>query len=133
DGEVTLSVMQDSETDSGVVLWFLVNDTGIGIAAADQERLFTPFVQVDGKANRKFSGTGLGLAISRELVTLLGGRIGVASVPGEGSTFWFTSPLEKDVRTRAAPKRMALAGLRALVVDGDDVNRLMLRRHLSSA
>ena len=92
-----------------------------------------PFVQVDGKANRKFSGTGLGLAISKELVMLLGGRIGVASVAGEGSTFWFTVPMEKEVRAQRPPKRLALAGLRALVVDGDDINRLMLRRHLSSA
>jgi two-component system sensor histidine kinase/response regulator len=157
EGEVTLSVMQDAETESrsleasesrgagdgetplprdradGVMLWFLVNDTGIGIAAADQERLFTPFVQVDGKTNRRFGGTGLGLAISKELVTLLGGRIGVASVPAEGSTFWFTVPLERDARAARGPKRLALAGLRALVVDGDDINRLMLRRHLSSA
>ena len=133
DGEVTLSVMQDSESEGGVVLWFLVNDTGIGIAAADQERLFTPFTQVDGKTNRKFGGTGLGLAISKELVTLLGGRIGVASVAGEGSTFWFTVPLEKDARAPTLPKRLALAGRRALVVDGDDINRLMVRRHLSSA
>jgi two-component system, sensor histidine kinase and response regulator len=133
EGEVTLSVMQDSESDGGTVLWFLVNDTGIGISGADQERLFVPFVQVDGKTNRKFGGTGLGLAISKQLVSLLGGRIGVASVPGEGSTFWFTAPMEKDLKARAVPKRLALAGLRALVVDGDDVNRLMLRRHLSSA
>jgi two-component system, sensor histidine kinase and response regulator len=133
EGEVTLSVMQDSEDSSGVVLWFLVNDTGIGISGVDQERLFIPFMQVDGKTNRKFGGTGLGLAISKQLVTLLGGRIGVASVPGEGSTFWFTAPLEKDLRARAVPKRHALAGLRALVVDGDEVNRLLLRRHLSSS
>ena len=132
EGEVTLSVMQDSEGD-GIVLWFLVNDTGIGVGAADQERLFTPFVQVDGKTNRKFGGTGLGLAISKELVTLLGGRIGVASVLSEGSTFWFTTPLEKDRKARSVPKGLLLAGLRALEVDGDDVNRLMLRRHLSSA
>ena len=161
EGEVTLSVMQDSETElrtefrglgvsgsrsdretaqprdrataEGVMLWFLVNDTGIGIAAADQERLFTPFTQVDAKSNRKFGGTGLGLAISKELVTLLGGRIGLASVAGEGSTFWFTVPLEKDVRTPGMPKRLALAGRRALVVDGDDINRLLVRRHLGSA
>ncbi|MEK6372011.1 MAG: PAS domain S-box protein [Acidobacteriota bacterium] len=133
EGEVTLSVMQDSESDGDTVLWFLVNDTGIGISGADQERLFVPFVQVDGKTNRKFGGTGLGLAISKQIVNLLGGRIGVASVPGEGSTFWFTAPMEKDLKARGLPKRLALAGLRALVVDGDDVNRLMLRRHLSSA
>jgi two-component system sensor histidine kinase/response regulator len=133
EGEVTLSVMQDSESEGDTVLWFLVNDTGIGISGADQERLFVPFVQVDGKTTRKFSGTGLGLAISKQLVSLLGGRIGVASVPGEGSTFWFTAPMEKDLKARSVPKRLALAGLRALVVDGDDVNRLMLRRHLSSA
>ena len=132
-GDVTLSVMQDSQSEEGLVLWFLVNDTGIGISTADQERLFTPFVQVDGKTTRKFGGTGLGLAISKQLVTLLAGRIGMASVPAEGSTFWFTVPLEKGAASAAPPKRAALAGLRALVVEGDEVNRLVLRRHLSSA
>ena len=131
-GDVTLSVMQDADSPQSVTLWFLVNDTGIGISATDQERLFTPFVQVDGTTTRKFGGTGLGLAISKQLAILLGGRIGVASVAGEGSTFWFTAPVAKDHQQPAAPKRAALVGLRALLVDGDEVNRLMVRRHLIS-
>jgi Signal transduction histidine kinase len=131
-GEVTLSVMQDGESADAVTLWFLVNDTGIGISSTDQERLFTPFVQVDGTSTRKFGGTGLGLAISKQLVTLLGGRVGVASVAGEGSTFWFTTPVAKDHREAPQPKRAALVGMKALLIDGDDVNRLMMRRHLTS-
>ncbi|MEO6260555.1 MAG: PAS domain S-box protein [Thermoanaerobaculia bacterium] len=131
-GDVTLSVMQDADSPDAVTLWFLVNDTGIGISPDDQERLFTPFVQVDGTTTRRFGGTGLGLAISKQLALLLGGRIGVASVAGEGSTFWFTAPVAKDHRQAAPPKRAALVGLRALLVDGDEMNRLMVRRHLTS-
>ena len=131
-GEVTLAVMRDSESGEETELWFLVNDTGVGIAEADQQRLFEPFVQADGSTTRKHGGTGLGLAISRQLVEMLGGRIGVASSPGEGSTFWFTAKFRKDTRPEVTARRPALAGVLCLLVDSNEINRLMLRRHLGS-
>ena len=132
-GEVSLSVMQDAGSGEDTELWFLVNDTGIGITQADQERLFTPFTQADGSTTRRFGGTGLGLAISRQLVDMMGGRIGVASVPAEGSTFWFTGRFKKDVRPDVTSRHAALAGVRAVLLDSTELNRLVLRRHLNSS
>jgi len=129
-GEVSVSVMREDDAGNDVMLWFLVNDTGIGISESDQERLFTPFTQADGTTTRRFAGTGLGLAISKQLVEMMDGRIGVASVLQEGSTFWFTAPFRK---IRDATVRTALAGVRALLVDSNEVNRLVLHRHLMSS
>ena len=129
-GEVSVSVMRESDTGDSTELWFLVNDTGIGITDSDQRRLFTPFTQADGSTTRRFGGTGLGLAISKQLVDLMGGRIGVASVPSEGSTFWFTGRFKKDLAGEASSKHATLSGVRALLLDSNELNRLVLRRHL---
>ncbi len=76
---------------------FTVTDTGIGIHADKQSRIFSEFFQADSSSTRQFGGTGLGLAISRQLVTLMGGSIGFRSTEGEGSTFWFEVPLRTEV------------------------------------
>ena len=94
-GEIALGVARDSEADGKVTLRFTVADTGIGIAPQAQERLFQSFSQVDGSSTRKYGGLGLGLAVCKQLVSRLGGRIGVNSTAGQGSTFWFTIPFEK--------------------------------------
>ncbi|MCJ2086754.1 PAS domain-containing protein [Methylobacterium sp. E-005] len=109
-GSVTLTVQREGagtapDGSPGDVIRFAVTDTGIGIAPAQQDRLFKRFSQVDGSISRRFGGTGLGLAISRHLVTLMGGEIGVESREGQGSTFWFRLTLPRSAE--AAPGHAA--------------------------
>jgi signal transduction histidine kinase/DNA-binding response OmpR family regulator len=102
-GAVTVSVGIDREDLQQAMVRIQVQDTGIGIPREQMDRLFQRFSQVDASTTRKFGGTGLGLAISKRLVELMQGEIGVDSQPGIGSTFWFTSLLEKEPDTTKAP------------------------------
>ena len=113
-------------------LLFKVTDTGIGIAAEDQRKLFQSFTQVDASTTRKYGGTGLGLAISKQLVELIGGQIGVESRPGSGSTFWFTVPAVKEnltaVGTACEVKKTVLGGRKMLVASDKPTVRKVLMR-----
>ncbi len=126
-GDVRLAVRQRG-SDEHPVLRFEVTDTGIGIEPDVIARLFTRFFQADGSISRTYGGTGLGLAISKGLVERMGGRIGVDSQPGEGSTFWFEAPLERVIdvdhgqRADAAAERLPL-NAHVLLVDDHPVNR----------
>ena len=107
----------------------------MGLDQNDRQRLFEPFSQADSSTTRRFGGTGLGLAISRQLVTAMGGEIGVHSKPGRGSTFWFTLPLQLAATDQSvAPPRSTdgLTGLRVLVVDDNLTNRLILGEQLGA-
>jgi len=134
EGEVVIEVSLVAQNPEQATLRFAVRDTGIGISPERLDRLFKSFSQVDASTTRKFGGTGLGLAISKQLTELMGGRIGVTSEAGQGSTFWFTLTLPKQAGEEAAvPASGAdLQGLNVLVVDDNATNRLILREELKS-
>src|SRR5262249_25957423 len=88
-GRGAVAVSAHADTAGRITVGFVVVETGIGIPREVRERLFQNFTQADGSIARRFGGTGLGLAISKQLVELMGGRIGVESEPGQGSRFWF--------------------------------------------
>jgi len=114
-GSVTLHVAAQGETDARVCLKFSVRDTGIGIPPEAQARIFESFAQGEQSTARRFGGTGLGTTIAKQLVELMGGRIGLESAVGLGSTFWFEVEMEKQPeRTGVVPGE--LAGSRVMLI-----------------
>lgn len=133
-GDVILRVTPVEQVDNYVCLRFDITDTGIGLTAEQQERLFQPFSQADGSTTRKYGGTGLGLAICKKLAAAMGGTVGVESVYGKGSTFWFTARFEVVANGASAPPPLPadLRGRRVLVVDDHPTNRLLLEHQLTN-
>jgi signal transduction histidine kinase/CheY-like chemotaxis protein/ligand-binding sensor domain-containing protein len=136
-GEIVLHVAvapvaADDLAPATVRLQFVVTDSGVGISAEQQQRLFHAFSQADSSTTRLYGGTGLGLAISQQLVRAMGGVIGVDSTPGHGSRFHFTIDLP-CLPAHAAAGGPVLDGKRVLVIDDSAVVRTMLERQLHSA
>ncbi|MBF0539575.1 MAG: response regulator [Nitrospirae bacterium] len=145
----TRSVLEQKRTWSGKeptgCLSFSVSDTGIGIPGEKQLLVFDSFSQADSSTTRKYGGTGLGLTISKRLVELMGGNIWVESKPGVGSTFWFIATFEipkedkrpekthhMDIKSMDRSRSLqSLSGIKALVIDDNDTNRMILRDTLS--
>jgi len=127
-GEVDVVVRVREQTPEDVLLYFAVRDTGIGISEEQRAQLFQSFKQADSSTTRHYGGTGLGLSIAKKLSAMMQGEVGVDSVPGQGSTFWFTARLGIGVAAEA-PRILSadLQGCRALVVDDNDNARAVLR------
>jgi signal transduction histidine kinase len=143
-GSVTLITrLLDENAESALVL-FEVRDSGIGIAPDALPRLFNVFEQADNSTTRKYGGTGLGLAITRRLAEAMGGKVGVESTPGRGSTFWFTARLKKGMGHGAAQPAVdaetvkrtiatRYSGRRVLVVDDSPINLEVAQTLLGAA
>ena len=132
-GEVIVSLSAENNGAGQPLYRIEISDSGIGMSPEAQARLFQPFTQADSSMSRRFGGTGLGLAICKGLIELMGGTVGVKSVLGAGSVFWFTLPLRQVKGLAAArPVLDGLAGRRLLVVDPHEGNRQRLRRQLAA-
>jgi len=136
-GGVALELRLERIAGHSIVMLCRVTDTGIGIPAHVQSKLFQRFSQGDAATTRIHGGTGLGLAICKQLVTLMGGEIGVESEPGKGSCFWFKAPLgrgrsESSRAARLAVAKAALAGKSVLLIDDHEMNLRVVGLQLRS-
>ena len=130
-GSVTLDVQTDEISDDSVLLRFMVRDSGIGIAPEALSRLFSAFEQADNSTTRQYGGTGLGLAITRKLAELMGGDAGAESQPGQGSTFWFTARLHRNLGNTSQSQQSdaahgdirGMTGQKILLAEDEPVNR----------
>jgi len=129
-GSVTVHVSAQSESESSVRLKFSIRDTGIGIPPEAQASIFESFAQADQSTTRRFGGTGLGTTIAKQLVGLMGGKIGLESAVGLGSTFWVELQLEKQPE-RVGAGTGELAGARILLVGFPEAQREPLDRALA--
>ena len=131
-GEVTVKATIEESDSKRHIVKIAVTDTGIGMAHETVHRLFQPFTQADGSITRRYGGTGLGLSIARLLVELLGGRIGVRSTEGKGSTFFFTVPLEVSDSGDSSIDYPKLENSKVLIVDRLDGAAQVMHDYITS-
>lgn len=133
-GEVVLRVFAVKETNKAVKIRFEVKDTGIGIPDDKKDLIFDAFKQSDSSTTRQYGGTGLGLSISKKLTKLMDGEIGVESIYGEGSTFWFTALFKKQTKTKEENNftPTSIREKRFLLVDDNKTNLEILKGYLES-
>jgi two-component system, sensor histidine kinase and response regulator len=130
-GEVVVRVLQQTASEGAGRILLSVTDTGVGIPAAAQGRIFEQFSQADGSTTRRYGGSGLGLAICQRLLTMMGGDIRVESTVGRGSTFFIELSLPRAARLKVEPlPAQSLQGIRVLVVDDNQTNREILQQQL---
>ena len=128
-GEVCVDVSAETIVNNRAWLQFSIRDTGIGIALDQQEGLFQEFQQAQTSGKRLYGGTGLGLAVSKSIVTLMGGAIGLKSMPGEGTTLTFNAPFEVSPRSQPVapiPSEDDLEGMPTLIIDDNATNGSIL-------
>lgn len=132
-GSIVIRLVLESQNDKTATVKFSVTDPGIGLTDDEMKRLFEPFVQSEISTTRKYGGTGLGLSISKRLSELMGGTIGVNSVKGLGSTFWFTVPLEKASGAQATTASFpGFTPMHILVVDDSRADCELMRTYIQS-
>ncbi len=132
-GSVQVTVGVEHADDDSAILRFTVSDSGVGMPGNQIAGLFDPFVQADASTTRRFGGTGLGLTIARELVELMGGRIGAQSEVGKGSIFWFTTKFARQRWSVSESQAWrALEGVRVLIADSRAESRDSIRAILDS-
>ncbi len=132
EGHVMIGVECDGGGQHSAHIGISVTDTGIGVAPGKLAKLFREFTQVDASTTRRHGGTGLGLAISKQLVELMGGSIHAESSPGRGSKFWFDLTLTVPAQAPDTTPTRSLVGLRALIVDDNEVRRRVMREQVSN-
>lgn len=130
-GTITMSLSVVQSAGGSAELLLAVQDTGVGIGARAQKRLFEPFVQADSSTTRRFGGTGLGLSICSRLVAMMGGQIGVQSSLGEGARFWVS--MQAEIVQPAQASNIDLNGITVLLIDDCEKSREVLGRHLRDA
>lgn len=130
-GHVVVEVSVEKVDGQQITTRIDVTDTGIGLSEEETALVFEPFQQASSMTSRRYGGTGLGLSISKKLVNLLGGEIGVKSMPGQGASFWFTVPARLLQMTDGQTRRH-LSGVKVLIYDKNDYTRRSLRNRFIS-
>lgn len=137
-GYVSIDVRPYPENSPQCKIKFSIQDTGIGITAHQQTKLFQPFSQVDSSITKNFGGTGLGLVISKKLVEMMGGEIEMSSVEGKGTTIGFDIMCEKydpnndQIEESIIPVKLPNKGLKILLVDDSEINRILVHEYLKN-